>query len=356
MKHTLLTSLLVALLGSNLSVALADAPNPQVIHFGMATVGKGGVPYSVDNTSELAHQLHTIEDELKADNIQVEWHYFKGAGPAVNEALANQQLDFSMQGDLPATIGKAGGLDTRLLATDRLLNSTYLVVPVDSPAKALKDLKGKRVALFKGTNLHLATLRTLGHEGFNERDFRFLNMDTATASAALASKDIDAGWYGPEAFELQNRGLGRIIYDSAQVNDNLTRQAHVLVRGEFEREHPHVVQKVVNGLVKAAAWAADPNNRESALAMWAKSGTSIETLREIHTGKSFVRNYSPRIDPFFIARYRATVTEAKALRLIRGDIDVDQWIEPKYVDTAIEQLGFQALWPSYDANNQPIPK
>ncbi|VVO27027.1 ABC transporter substrate-binding protein [Pseudomonas fluorescens] len=354
MKHTLLKPLLAALLSGGLSVALAAAPNPQVIHFGMATVGKGGVPYSVDNTSELAHQRHTIEEELKADNIQVEWHYFKGAGPAVNEALANQQLDFSMQGDLPAVIGKSGGLDTRLITADRLLNSTYLVVPVGSPAKTLEDLKGQRVSLFKGTNLHLAILRSLGHEGFSERDFRFVNMDTATASAALASKDIDGGWFGPEAFQLQNQGLGRIIYDSAAADDNLTRQTHVLVRGEFEREHPQVVQKVVNGLVRAAAWAAEPNNRESALALWANSGTSIEALREIHTGKSFLRNYSPRLDPFFIARYRATVSEAKALRLIRGDIDVDQWIEPKYVDTAIEQLGFQSLWPRYDAHNQPI--
>ncbi|HYQ39582.1 MAG TPA: ABC transporter substrate-binding protein [Pseudomonas sp.] len=358
MNKKLLAATLLGLLSGSLlptSAALA-AESPTVIRFGMATVGKGGVPYSPDNTSELAHQRQTIEEELKADGIKVEWIYFKGAGPAVNEALANKQLDFSMQGDLPAVVGKAGGLNTRLITADRLLNSTYLVVPTDSPAKTLADLKDKRVSLFKGTNLHLAILRALKHEGLGDRDFRLVNMDTATASAALASKDIDGGWFGPEAFQFQAKGIGRILYDTRAVDAKLTRQTHVLVDGEFERQHPQIVQKVVNGLVKAAAWAADDANREAALALWANSGTPVEALRQVHEGQSFVRNYSPRLDPFFIERYRVTVKESKALGLIRGDVDVAQWVEPKYVNKAIEQLGLQALWPVYDADNRVVSR
>ncbi len=358
MKKKLLAATLFGLLGSALlpATSLLAAEEPTVIRFGMATVGKGGVPYSPDNTSELAHQRQTIEEELKADGIKVEWHYFKGAGPAVNEALANKQLDFSMQGDLPAVVGKAGGLNTRLITADRLLNSTYLVVPADSPAKSLADLKGKKVALFKGTNLHLAILRTLQHEGFRDRDFRLVNMDTATANAALASKDIDGGWFGPDAFQLQDKGIGRIIYDSRAADAKLSRQTHVLVDGDFEQQHPEIVQKVVNGLVKAAAWAAEDANREEALKLWANSGTPVEALRQVHAGQSFVRNYSPRLDEFFVDRYRTTVKESKALGLIRNDIDVARWVEPKYVERAIEQLGLQALWPLYDADNRLVSR
>ncbi|WP_240931594.1 hypothetical protein [Azotobacter chroococcum] len=48
------------------------------------------------------------------------------------------------------------------------------------------------------------------------------------------------------------------------------------------------------------------------------------------------------------------VQESRELGLIRGDVDVARWIEPKYVQAAIEQLGLQKLWPVYDADNRPI--
>ncbi|STV79480.1 alkanesulfonates-binding protein [Klebsiella michiganensis] len=52
---------------------------------------------------------------FKPQGVEVQWQFFKGAGPAVNEALANRQLDFVYLGDLAAIIGKANGLPTRLL-------------------------------------------------------------------------------------------------------------------------------------------------------------------------------------------------------------------------------------------------
>ncbi|MHB0818013.1 ABC transporter substrate-binding protein [Stutzerimonas stutzeri] len=354
MKKTLLASALLALFGS--ALLQAAEPPPTVIHFGVAQVGKGGVPFSNGGVAGLADQRKAIQAELEGQGIEVRWHYFKGAGPAVNEALANKQLDFATQGDLPAVVGRAGGLDTRLITADSLLSSTYLVVPADSPARSLEDLKGKKVALFKGTNLHLAILRALAHEGLSERDFRSLNMDFATMAAALASKDIDGAWFHQTAFDLEASGVGRIVYDTRAVDARLTRQSHVLVRGDFERKHPQIVQKVVDALVKTAAWAATDANRDEVFTLWANSGTAEQSLRAEQEGQSFQRRYSPRLDEFFIERYRTTARESRELGLIRRDVDVARWVEPKYVDDAIERLGLQQLWPQYDADNQPVPR
>lgn len=334
--------------------ALASAADaPEVIRFGVATVGKGGTPFAAGSVTGLAHQRKAVEEELKADNIRVDWVFFKGAGPAVNEALANKQLDFAWQGDLPAVIAKAGGLNTKLITADSLLTSVYLVVPADSPAKTLEDLKGKKVAQFKGTNLQLATARTLKAEGLSERDFRTVNMEFSTMSSALASKDIDGAWMPAQAFDLQAAGVARIIYDTRAKSPKFTRQGHVLVDAAFEQKYPAVVQKVVDALVKTAAWATTPGNEEAALALWANAGVRIESLRAEQEGQSFIRRYSPRIDEFFIDRYRATVTESRELGLLRSDVEVKDWVEPKYVNNALERLGFKNLWPEYDANNQP---
>lgn len=352
MKSSVLRSLLT-LIATGCCALASAADTPEVIRFGVATIGKGGTPLSNCCVVGIAHQRQAIEEELKADHIKVEWVFFKGAGPAVNEALANKQLDFAWQGDLPGVIGKAGGLNTRLIAADTLLTSVYLVVPADSPAKTLADLKGKKVAQFKGTNLQLATARTLKAEGLSERDFRTVNMEFATMSSALASKDIDGAWMPAQAFDLQAAGVARIIYDTRAKSPQLTRQGHILVEGDFEQKFPKTVQKVVDALVKTAAWIADPTHQDTAFELWAKAGISAESLRAEQGDLSFTRRYAPHIDEFFIDRYRATVAESRELGLVRGDVEVTRWIEPKYVNDAIERLGFKNLWPEYDANNQP---
>ena len=48
-----------------------------------------------------------LEEEFKKDGVKVQWTFFKGAGPAVNEALVNKQLDFAWQGDLPSIVHRA---------------------------------------------------------------------------------------------------------------------------------------------------------------------------------------------------------------------------------------------------------
>ncbi|MOA37938.1 hypothetical protein D3C78_1595770 [compost metagenome] len=116
------------------------------------------------------------------------------------------------------------------------------------------------------------------------------------------------------------------------------------------------MQKVVDALVKTAVWASDDANRDAVYKLWANSGTAEASLRAEQEGQSFQRRYSARLDDFFVERYRATINESKALGLIRNDIDVAQWVEPKYVDRAIERLGLQALWPVYDADNRLVSR
>ncbi|MBD4988119.1 ABC transporter substrate-binding protein, partial [Xanthomonas citri pv. citri] len=81
-----------------------------------------------------------------------------GAGPAVNEAFANNQLDFALQGDLPQIIGRANGLKTKILLASGAHAPIYLAVPKDSPIRKVADLKGRKVSIFRGTNNHLAAV------------------------------------------------------------------------------------------------------------------------------------------------------------------------------------------------------
>ena len=120
---------------------------PAVIRIGFAGVGAGGRPVAGGNPTAIAVDHGALEAEFKADGIVVKSTYFTGAGPAVNEALANGQLDFAQQGDLPALVAKAGGLPTKLVLAQTRFDAIYVNVPASSSARSLEDLKGKRIAV-----------------------------------------------------------------------------------------------------------------------------------------------------------------------------------------------------------------
>ena len=148
-----------ALLATLAATTVARANEPVTIRFGFANVGVDNRQYSGGNFLAVAHAEHYIESELKdLPGVKIEYAFFKGAGPAVNEAFANGQLDFASQGDLPQIIARANGLKTRQLAAGGAHVPMYLAVPPDSDIHTIKDLKGRKVALFRGTNNHLAAV------------------------------------------------------------------------------------------------------------------------------------------------------------------------------------------------------
>ena len=94
--------------------AAAQAQDPlKVIRIGIATGGVGSDPVRHGGTSAaLAYTDGALEEEFKKDGVKVQWTFFKGAGPAVNEALVNKQLDFAWQGDLPSIVHRASDVKT----------------------------------------------------------------------------------------------------------------------------------------------------------------------------------------------------------------------------------------------------
>ncbi len=90
--------------------------------------------------------------ELTRRNVRVEWVPISGAqtGPLINEGFANGTIDVAGYGDLPSIIANAEGVKTKLIVPTGRGSETYLLVPNDSTARSLADLKGKRIAIHRG--------------------------------------------------------------------------------------------------------------------------------------------------------------------------------------------------------------
>nr|WP_315235182.1 ABC transporter substrate-binding protein [uncultured Albidiferax sp.] len=346
----------ISLAAAGLALSIASfslQAAPQVIRIGVATAGGGDPVNWGGSPGGVVRGNQWLEEEFKASGVQVEWLFFKGAGPAVNEALSNKQIDFAYQGDLPQVIGRANGLKTKLLLVSGARNNLYVVTPPQSEIRGIKDLKDKKVSIFRGTNGHLVANNVLAANGLAERDLKAVNLDTGSSQAALVSNGVDAAFGGYEWFKVRDQGLAKVVYSTQGQDPAYTRQASLLVREDFEKENPVEVQRVVDVFVRAADWASDEKNRAELFKLWARSGTPVASWEAEFDKQDLAMRNSPLVDDFIIGRYKAVVSDAVKLKLIRREVPVDGWFDTRYLKAALKKQGLENRWTVFDAKGKP---
>jgi sulfonate transport system substrate-binding protein len=340
-----------------LALGAATAPasaEPVTVRFGFASIGVDNRQFAGGSTSALAHAERYLEEEFKNDpEVKIEWSFFKGAGPAVNEAIAAGQLDFAHHGDLPSIIGRASGLKTKILAITRANTPTYLAVPNNSDIKGVADLKGRSVAFHVGTNQQLAIAKILDANGLTERDLKIVNMNPATSYAALAAGEVDAVFGDNQLYALEEKGLAKVVYTTKGDNPIFGRNSHLHVTEAFEEAHPEITGRIVKALVKAAHWASQEENRQALFDIWARSGTPAQQFVQDFEGDKLVFRNTPLIDDFMVAQYTFQARQAKEYGLVRREVDVASWFEPKYLDAALKELGLEHFWTRYGPDGKP---
>lgn len=334
-------------------VGAAVADLPKEIRVGVASVGVGNRPDVGGWLPGTVHAQGALEQEFKADGIKINWHFFKSAGPGVNESLTNNLLDIVFQGDLPSIIGKGNGLPTKLVLGASRRGQFLVATKEDSDASAIEDLRGRKVALFKGTCTQLAANRLLAANGLQEKDLKVYNMNDAATVAALASKDVEAAFGGASLYAVRDRGLAKKLYDAKQVDGGQYGcSTALLVTEPFAKQYPDVVKRFVKAVVKVAAWSSEEQNRNQLYQLWTKSGTPFKHWKENFEHDDLRATSNVLLDDFQRARYKQSIADAKKFGLMRADVDVDTWFDSSYLDAALKELNLQAYWTPEDGNGQ----
>ena len=349
-KRSSLIALAVGVLTAGTAFAATD------IRIGYPGTGLDDRPFGYGDYPAVAHVQHLVEDAFKDQpDVKVTWTFFRGAGPALNESLAAGQLDFAAGlGDLPSIVGRSRGLPTRFLASAGSHDPIYLAVGPKSDIRSIDDLRGRKVAQFRGTNLQIATDRALEAHNLTEKDIHFVGLDTNAAIAALVSGNVEASFGGAEYIDLAKQGVVKIVYSTKDDDPKLGRNAGLFVTEAFEKAHPEDTQKVVTAFVKAARFAADEANRNAVFDIWSKSGLPASNFAADYDGERLAHRISPLVDDFIVARYKAQAERAKAYGLIKKDVNVDAWFETKYLKQALKDLGLEHFWPTYDGNGARV--
>ncbi|MBV8621095.1 MAG: ABC transporter substrate-binding protein [Curvibacter sp.] len=327
----------------------------QVIRIGTPELGSGTHPFPGGNPLSVLKARGWLEDEFKADHIRVEWTTFRGAGPAVNEALAAKQLDLVFLGDLASVIGKSRGLPTRLIAVVGRNSNSYLAVAPGSDIKGFADLKGRKVSVLKGTAYQRPFDAFLAEAGLTERDLKVVNLDWPGSKAAVANHDIDATFGGADLHLLTDKGVTLPVSTKGK-GPAFSIYGSLLATQDFIDQYPQHTARIVRQLVRASQWASEEGNRAALLQLWGEqSGQGEAVFKADFEGESLKARHSPRIDEAAVTVYKQVVADGLRLGLIRQGVDVDAWVAPQFVEAALKELKLEKYWPLYDRNGRGQP-
>lgn len=198
-----------------------------------------------------------------------------------------------------------------------------------SGIKTLRDLKGKRVAVFRGTASQLSFDAALASQGLSEKDLKVINLDFNAAGAALAAKQIDATWGGSNLTALQAKGLAEIPLTTKDLGGAGSVQAVLVGSKQFVDEHPDAVAKLLKAQQQAVQWLTDDNNKQAYIALVSvlasypplilTNDLKDQTLSEV---------FPSTLDPVFLAKLQGAVDLASQEKLIRKSFQVSDWVAP----------------------------
>ncbi len=220
----------------------------------LAAVGPVSVAGAADNPKEIRIDWATynpvsmllkekglLEKEFQKDGISIRWVQTLGSNKAL-EFLSAGSIDFGSTAGAAALVGKINGNPIKSIYVYSRPEWTALVTTKGSSISKIADLKGKRVAVTRGTDPHIFLVRALQSVGLTEKDIVPVLLQHPDGKTALIRGDVDA-WAGLDPMMAQAE-----VEDSAKLfyrNKDANTWGILNVREEFLKDHPDLVKRVL---------------------------------------------------------------------------------------------------------------
>jgi sulfonate transport system substrate-binding protein len=191
--------------------------------------------------SMVLKQQGLLEKEFAKDGISIVWVQSAGSNKAL-EFLNAGSIDFGSSAGSAALVAKINGNPIKSIYVFSRPEWTALVTTKDSKITGVADLKGKRVAVTRGTDPHIFLVRALLDAGLSEKDITPVLLQHADGKTALIRGDVDA-WAGLDPMMAQAE-----VEDGAKLffrNPAANTWGILNVREQFLKDYPDTVRRVL---------------------------------------------------------------------------------------------------------------
>lgn len=195
----------------------------------------------------------TLEEKLKAAGYKVVWTEFP-SGPPLLEALNVGAIDFGNTGEAPPIFAQAAGAPIQYVAYEPPApKGEAILVPKDSKLTSVADLKGKKIALNKGSNVHYLLVKALEKAGIKYSEVEPVFIAPADARAAFERGAVDA-WviWDPFQAAAESATGARTLADGTGIVSNYQ---FYFSSKKFLESDPGIVDLVLAQLGEVDDWA-----------------------------------------------------------------------------------------------------
>ncbi|MEG0171372.1 MAG: sulfonate ABC transporter substrate-binding protein [Acinetobacter sp.] len=193
-----------------------------------------------------------LEKNLAAQGVNVKWVEFP-AGPQLLEGLNVGSVVFGEAGEAPPIFAQAANPNLVYVANQPPApTAEALIVQKDSPIQSIQDLKGKRIALNKGSNVHYLLLKLLEANNLTLKDIQPVYLPPSDARAAFEKGAVDA-WviWDPFLAAAEHQIHARVIANGEHLVSN---HQFYLADRKFAEGHPEVLKTLVTTLNQTTDW------------------------------------------------------------------------------------------------------
>lgn len=243
----------------------------------------------------LLKENSNIEERLKAEGYKVSWNEF-AATPAMLEAMVDGGIVFGGGGATGSVFAQQAERSfVRVAAQTGVTAGSSIIVSGDSDIQTVKDLKGKKVSVPKGTTQHYMLVKALEKEGLTIDDIDLQFINAAEAFPAFGNGSIDA-WsiWDPFTAEAEASFDARVIADNTTVfGDKAPLEGENLYYAErtFAMEHPKIIDIIIDELAIVGQWTNE--NTAEAAKILANLYSSDAKVQEVVEGRAGTREILP---------------------------------------------------------------
>lgn len=210
------------------------------------------IDFATYNPVSLVLKEHKIlEKAFEKDGIAIRWVQTLGSNKAL-EFLNASSIDFGSTAGAAALIARVNGNPIKSIYVYSRPEWTALVTRKDTGITKVADLKGKRVAVTRGTDPHIFLVRALAEAGLTEKDVKLVLLQHPDGRLALERGDVDA-WAGldPMMASAEVESGAQLFYRKPEANT----WGVLNVRESFAQENPEIVKRVLAAYEEARKWA-----------------------------------------------------------------------------------------------------
>ncbi len=288
------------------------------------------IGYQKYGTLVLLKAKGTLEKRLAAQGVDVKWTEFPG-GPQLLEGLNVGSIDFGVTGETPPVFAQAAGADLLYVAYEPPApTSEAILVPKDSTIRSVAELKGKKVALNKGSNVHYLLVRALEEAGLKYSDIQTVYLPPSDARAAFERGSVDA-WviWDPYQAAAEKQLQARTLRDGQGIVDNLQ---FYLATKPYATQHPEVITALVEEVRAVGEWSkAHPEEVTAQVAplLGLPADITLTSVKRQGYGAQF-------LDPQTVAAQQKIADSFHQLKLIPKPLRIQDviWTPPANVAKA----------------------